>query len=109
MQDPYTYIIYNPLKDGEFATVAKKLLHRKKKVKKSTVINKKPKEVCNYKLTRNDPFDALYFKTEKSTTTVYSFPKATRKLTVPNKSNDKRFSYNPRKMKKDPYTFTHYK
>ena len=116
MVEPYKYIIYNPIREGEFAAISKESFNRKfqmackskkeKKVKK--IHHKKPKLSCNL-LDKVDKIDNIPLTLDKPLT--YTFSKTPRSLPFGSQMsvNDKRFDFNPRSTDPDPYYLTHKK
>lgn len=111
---PYTYMMYDACKDGEFSAMLKKFNKQKLLMWKSNRsefhrVKSVPSKNKSLGLINSISPESLLATQNKSV--VYSFPKSDRKcaLLISNGANEKRFLYNPRVVEPDPYYITHRK
>lgn len=110
--EPYKYIIYNPVKKGEFAAISKENL-KKKVLLASNMVKHKTKK----KKTNHQSLKSLHSSPSENTLTLlpsldkpvsYTFARSVRNLVLESATiSDKRFDFNPRSTQPDPYYLTH--
>lgn len=106
--EPYKYLIYNPLKGGEFEEIMKKTAMSGTGNRRPTISSLPRFKETKGKYPAHNTAAEIDFQLTTERSTVYSFSKSKRSASFVSSSgaNEQRFSYNPREAYPNPLDFT---